>query len=138
MTDLELNQAFFQRNGNKFSARHFDRIIEKARAIEDKVKAVPALHCFWEDILLGLELIRDYRLGLYRNAPTWVIAAIALGLLYLIDPLELVPDIIPVVGYLDDVAVIALILKLVKTELAQYAAWKRSHGEGIASSVRNG
>ncbi|GAB6067562.1 hypothetical protein JCM13664_08800 [Methylothermus subterraneus] len=131
MADLELSQAFFQRHGGNLGVRHFDRILEKARSIEDKIQKVPALHRFWKDVLVCLELIRDYRLGRYRNLPTWAIAAVAFGLLYLIDPLELVPDVIPVVGYVDDVAVIALILKLVKTELARYAAWKQAHPETV-------
>lgn len=127
MANLELSQAFFQRNGSAIGARHFDRILAKARKIEDKLQKVPALHRFWQDVRLSLELVRDYRAGRYRSIPSWAIAAVAFGLLYLIDPLELVPDVIPVVGYLDDVAVIALVLHLVKAELARYAAWRQSH-----------
>jgi uncharacterized membrane protein YkvA (DUF1232 family) len=126
MSDLELSPAFFQHTGSNISVRHFDRILEKARAIEDKIKKIPALQRFWEEVLLCLELIRDYRLGAYQNIPSWAIAAVAFGLLYLVDPVELVPDVIPVIGYLDDVTVITLILKLVKTELERYATWKRT------------
>ncbi len=125
----ELNEAFFERKSGKFKDRHFDRIIEKAREIEDKVKKVPALHRVWLDILLCLELVRDYRVGRYRDIAVWALAAVAFGLLYLINPAELVPDVIPVVGYLDDVAVMALVLKLVKVELEKYAAWRKAHNE---------
>ncbi len=92
MTNLELSQEFFQHKSSNIGARHFDRIIEKALAIEDKIKKVPALQQFWGEVLLCLELIRDYRSGTYQNIPTWATAAVAFGLLYLIDPLELVPD----------------------------------------------
>jgi uncharacterized membrane protein YkvA (DUF1232 family) len=99
----------------------------KKRALsKTRSKKIPALQRFWEEVLLCLELIRDYRLGAYQNIPSWAIAAVAFGLLYLVDPVELVPDVIPVIGYLDDVAVITLILKLVKTELERYATWKRT------------
>jgi uncharacterized membrane protein YkvA (DUF1232 family) len=125
----DLNEAFFKRNGGKITDRHFDRIIGKARAIEDKVRKIPALHKVWLDILLCLELIRDYHSGAYRDIAAWAIAAVAFGLLYLIDPVELIPDVIPVIGYLDDVAVMALILKLVKVELEKYAAWRKARAE---------
>jgi uncharacterized membrane protein YkvA (DUF1232 family) len=131
MSDLELSPAFFQHTGSNISVQHFDRILEKARAIEDKIKKIPALQRFWEEVLLCLELIRDYRLGAYQNIPSWAIAAVAFGLLYLVDPVELVPDVIPVIGYLDDVAVITLILKLVKTELERYATWKRTRTNSV-------
>lgn len=125
----ELNEAFFKRKSGKFKDGHFDRIIEKARAIEDKVKKIPALHRVWKDILLCLELVRDYRAGTYRDIPAWALAAVAFGLLYMINPAESIPDVIPVVGYLDDVAVMALVLKLVKVELEKYAAWRKARNE---------
>jgi uncharacterized membrane protein YkvA (DUF1232 family) len=129
-TDSEdLNETFFERNKVKFKSRHFDRIIEKARAIEDKVKKIPALHRVWLDILLCLELIRDYRSGTYRDIAPWALAAVAFGLLYLVNPVELIPDVIPMIGYLDDIAVMAVVLKLVKAELEKYAAWRKARDE---------
>lgn len=125
----ELNQAFFERNSGKITGRHLDRTIEKAREITDKVKSIPALHKILKDVLLCMELIRDYRSGAYKDIATWAIAAVVFGLLYLINPVELIPDFIPVVGYMDDVAVLALILKLVKTELKKYAAWRKTLAE---------
>jgi uncharacterized membrane protein YkvA (DUF1232 family) len=47
----------------------------------------------------------------------------------LVNPVELIPDVIPVVDYLDDVAVIALVLKLVKAELEKYATWRKARDE---------
>lgn len=74
-------------------------------------------------------MIRDYRSRTYRDIPAWALAAVAFGLLYMINPAELIPDVIPVVGYLDDVAVMALVLKLVKIELEKYAAWRKARNE---------
>ncbi|WP_051906391.1 YkvA family protein [Methylomarinum vadi] len=124
-----LNRAFFKRNGKKITSRHYDRIIDKAHEIEGKAKSIPALHKVIKDVLLCLELIRDYRSGAYRNIETWAIVAVAFGLLYLINPLELIPDVIPVVGYLDDVAVMVAILRLVKVEIDKYAQWREKRSE---------
>jgi uncharacterized membrane protein YkvA (DUF1232 family) len=125
----ELNKAFFERNSGKINDRHLDRIIEKAREIQDKVKSIPALHKLLNDVLLCLELVRDYRSGAYKDIETWAIVAVVFGLLYLINPVELIPDIIPVIGYLDDVVILALILKLVKGELDKYVAWRKTLAE---------
>jgi len=125
----ELNKAFFERNSGKITDRHLDRTIEKAREITDKVKNIPALHMALKDVLLCLELIRDYRSGAYKDIAFWAIAAMVFGLLYLINPVELIPDVIPVIGYMDDVAVMALILKLVKGELDKYMAWRKTIAE---------
>ncbi|CAI8800361.1 YkvA family protein [Methylocaldum szegediense] len=53
----------------------------------------------------------------------------AFGLLYLVNPVELIPDVIPMIGYLDDIAVMAVVLKLVKAELEKYAAWRKARDE---------
>lgn len=121
----ELNKAFFERNSGKIADRHLDRTIEKAREIQDKVKSIPARHKVLKDVLLCLELIRDYRSGAYKDIAFRAIASVVFGLLYLINPVEL----IPVIGYMDDVAVMALILKLVKAELDKYVAWRKTIAE---------
>lgn len=125
----QLNQAFFEHNSGKVTDRHLDRIIEKAIEIKDKVKSIPSLHKLLKDVQLCLELIRDYRSGAYKNIAAWAIVAVVFGLLYLVNPVELIPDFIPVIGYMDDVAVLALILKLVQSELEKYAAWRKTRAE---------
>ena len=127
--DFKLNKTFFEGKGGKITGRHFERVIEKTQEVEDKVKRIPGLHKLWTDIVLCLELVGDYRSGEYRHIAHWAIVAVVLGLLYLINPVELIPDVIPVVGYLDDVAVMVLILKLVRAELEEYAAWRKARIE---------
>lgn len=51
-------------------------------------------------------------------------AAITAALLYFINPFDIVPDFIPVVGYLDDVVVVGACLKLIQADLRAYAESK--------------
>lgn len=53
------------------------------------------------------------RLSADGTVPTGVRVRLGLLLVYLIVPIDLVPDFIPVVGYADDVIVIALVLRSV-------------------------
>jgi len=41
----------------------------------------------------------------------------------------LIPDVIPIVGYLDDIVVFVLILRLVRIELRKYASWRKNRAE---------
>jgi uncharacterized membrane protein YkvA (DUF1232 family) len=131
--DPNPNKAPFERTGGRITDQHLIRIIEKTREIEAKVSKVPALQRLLTQVLLCLELVRDYRSGEYQQIAPWAMAAVAFALLYFINPLELIPDVIPVVGYLDDVAILALILKLVRKELQQYAAWKKARAQPALS-----
>ena len=48
------------------------------------------------------------------------------GLLYFILPADLIPDFIPVVGYLDDLAVLTTIMNSLKGEINAYRIWKNT------------
>lgn len=99
-------------------------LLERQKAIEDKVKNSGKLKRFGTDIHLMFSLIRDYWRGDYRAIPWKSIAAIAGALLYVMNPLDLIPDLIFGFGLLDDAGVVALCLKLVESDLHKYAAWK--------------
>ncbi|MBM4127758.1 MAG: DUF1232 domain-containing protein, partial [Nitrospira sp.] len=47
-------------------------------------------------------------------------------LLYLLSPVDLVPDFIPGIGILDDVVVLALLLQSLAQDLATFRAWEQN------------
>jgi uncharacterized membrane protein YkvA (DUF1232 family) len=47
------------------------------------------------------------------------------GLLYFILPADLIPDFLPLIGYLDDLAVLTTIMNSLKGEINQYRDWKK-------------
>ena len=85
-----------------------------------------ALLKLWDDIKTMESLIRDYVAGDYKEVPWNVIAAIAGGLIYFISPIDVIPDFIPVVGYLDDALVIKLAVDFASVDLNNYTQWKRN------------
>jgi len=75
-------------------------------------------------LTLGM-MLRDYICGNYRDVSWWLIATVIFAMLYVISPFDLFPDCIPVLGQLDDVAVVMLCLKSMATELEKYRNWNR-------------
>ena len=53
------------------------------------------------------------RLAAYQSLPRGVRVRLWLLLVYLLSPVDLVPDVVPVLGYADDVVVMALVLRSV-------------------------
>ncbi|HEU5146595.1 MAG TPA: DUF1232 domain-containing protein, partial [Chryseosolibacter sp.] len=51
-------------------------------------------------------LIKAYALGQYREVPWKTILLIVAAVIYFVNPLDLVPDIIPLTGLTDDFAVL--------------------------------
>lgn len=77
------------------------------------------------DLRLLINLFKDWYNGVYREIPWHSIAAIILGFLYLLSPVDLVPDMIPVLGQVDDVVIIRWILThIAKQDLNKYRQFK--------------
>ncbi|HEV3363526.1 MAG TPA: DUF1232 domain-containing protein [Acidimicrobiia bacterium] len=80
-----------------------------------------------KDLQTLLRLLRAYGEGRYRRVSGKNLALAALGVLYLVSPLDLLPDFIPG-GFADDAAVIGFIVKKIRTELVAFEAWERAQG----------
>ena len=78
----------------------------------------------WEELQLMYRLMRDWISGSYKEIPTGSIIAIVGGFLYFLSPIDVIPDIIPVAGYVDDVFVLTIIIKQVNADLQKYKIWK--------------
>ena len=74
-------------------------------------------------------MLKDYKNGNYREMPWHGIGSIALVLLYVLNPFDIVPDFIPGFGYLDDAGVLALALKLLKSYFDRYVEWRALNEE---------
>ena len=60
-----------------------------------------------------------------------VIACLVGAILYLIRRKDLISDSIPLVGHVDDLAVMGLALKLSRKELQDFAQWREARQGGI-------
>lgn len=113
------------------SRADLEALLAKQQKIEAKVKSSGRLARFRTDIELMFALLRDYWRGNYRAVPWKSIAAIAGALLYVLNPIDLIPDIILGFGLMDDAAVVAFCLTMVESDLFRYAAW-REHNNNKA------
>ena len=75
-------------------------------------------------IMFGM--IKDIRRGAYTSVPWFTIATIVMAFLYILNPLDLVPDFIPGIGYLDDLAVLSIGIGWIESDIHKYLDWKIS------------
>jgi uncharacterized membrane protein YkvA (DUF1232 family) len=68
---------------------------------------------FAAQIPFAEDLLTAYYCAFDRQTPTYVRLALIGALAYFIDPFDLIPDVLPVIGYTDDAAVLAAAMKLV-------------------------
>lgn len=86
----------------------------KASQIKDRLPGLVG------QVKLGFSMVRDYWKGDYRNIPWWSIASVGAGLLYFVTPADLLPDFIPLLGYVDDAAVLAAVMQGIKQDVRAY------------------
>lgn len=99
------------------------------KEISDKILNANALKKYTELGKVMFSMLQDYRKGIYKDVPWFTIAAIAFALLYVLNPLDMIPDFIPGIGYLDDFAVLTFSLRFMETDLHKYLDWKLEEGE---------
>jgi curved DNA-binding protein CbpA len=131
-----LNQAY-QVLGDSEQRKNYDRMLRYTEgkdfnayiddeAIRNKLdKAYPAFKTVLKKVRELYALFKDAVNGKYKLAPASV-AMIGGGLLYFILPADLIPDFIPVVGYLDDLAVLTTTMNALKKEMDDYRIWKKT------------
>jgi uncharacterized membrane protein YkvA (DUF1232 family) len=58
-------------------------------------------------------------------------AGIVFALGYFISPVDTIPDVVPVVGYVDDALVVAYVAHLLSGDISKYRAWRRDQGRPL-------
>ena len=112
------------RNGvKKIREEDLDNVLSKENRVRRKAHHLAA---FFKEFPLFWSLLKDYKAGRYRNVPWKLIAAVVFAVIYLVTPADVIPDFIPLVGYLDDAAVFGLILSGFQSEISTYRDWKTS------------
>lgn len=97
------------------------------QSLEKKLKLVPGVGNKLADVPIMCSLVYNYVTKKYTEVPLGSILAIISALMYFISPVDMIPDTVPGLGYLDDVGVIAICLKWVHSDLAEYQKWREEN-----------
>jgi len=100
---MAVRGAAIAKHVNKVDPRKFPQLIGRVR--------------------LAAECVRDVMRGDYR-LPWKTVAALAAALTYFITPFDVIPDFIPLTGFIDDAAVIALVFGAAEADLRRYCEWR--------------
>jgi len=118
----------FQQAKNK--AEEYARDPEKANKLVDdafkkaKGKNKGPLGDVWRYLTALMRLTRAYFSKQYTDVPGQTIVLAIAALIYFVSPVDLIPDFIPVVGYLDDVTVISFVVASIKADLDNFLEWE--------------
>ncbi|MCR5235541.1 MAG: DUF1232 domain-containing protein [Lachnospiraceae bacterium] len=108
-----------------------DKLERLFQRLEKKFESIPVAGSALKYIPIMASMVNMYSKKLYTDVPVGVIVAAVSALIYVVTPTDLIPDIIPAIGLVDDAAVFAACLYLVKSDLDEFRNWRRENGYDI-------
>jgi uncharacterized membrane protein YkvA (DUF1232 family) len=124
MGEKQFEEGLVRAGAKTVSERDIVEVVAKSDEIKKKFRPGGPLQRFIVDGQLLIGMVKDYWSRKYRQAPVGVIGAAVFTLLYVFNPLDLIPDVLPIIGQIDDAALVAACLMLVEHDLRTYQAWK--------------
>jgi len=128
MSTQKSDQEFVKEGAEKVTQKDIEKVVNKSEEIKKKFTG-RSLGRFIQDAQLLISVVKDYWFGKYRQVPYGAVAAIVFTLIYIFNPLDLVPDVLPIIGEVDDAAVMAACLILVEQDLYKYKDWKQAQSQ---------
>jgi uncharacterized membrane protein YkvA (DUF1232 family) len=79
-----------------------------------------------EKLLVLGRISRAYASGQYREVPWKTMVMIVAALAYFVMPIDLLPDLMPITGLTDDVAVLVAVYNAVSAEVDKFLSWEKN------------
>lgn len=95
--------------------------------LEEKLKVMPGIGKQLSNVIVFMELLKDYKNKKYDKIPLGSLISIVSALAYLIFPFDLISDLIPGIGLIDDAIIIATCVKLVDSDIKEYKKWRENN-----------
>ena len=116
----------------KSKAEEYVRDPEKSKQLleaalkkaKEKEKSKGPLADLWNSLTALLRLLQAYIRHEYTDIPWGSIVMVVVAIIYFVSPIDLIPDWIPIAGYIDDAAVIAFVIRQIKVDLDNFLKWE--------------
>lgn len=101
-----------------------DKFENFVKRLEEKLELVPVIGKYLVDIANVISLVRSYIKKEYTEVPLGTIIWGVSTLIYIFSPIDLIPDVIPVIGYGDDIAALLWLLNMIHSDIEDYKQWR--------------
>lgn len=109
--------------------RRKTRVLRLSKSAYEKLerrKSIPARAA--RDLRTLVRLARAWALKQYRQVPWRTITCVVAAILYFINPLDLLPDILVGIGFIDDAAVVHSVMRSLHGDLETFRKWENEDG----------
>ncbi|MBN2286111.1 MAG: DUF1232 domain-containing protein [Tissierellales bacterium] len=135
--DKEKIEKAFEENIKKIKQEDILKVLTNSDNIFEKLKDGP-LKEFTSHLNTLLAMLKDYKSGDYKEIPWSSITIITATLLYIISPLDAIPDFLPAIGLADDAFVVTICLKMITKDIENYKKFKEQQQNFIKQAENYG
>lgn len=72
------------------------------------------------------DMLIDTINGEYKSIPYSSLVIVAIAFIYAVSPIDLLPDAIPLAGFIDDACILKVVIDTIKNDLESYTSWKKT------------
>lgn len=123
-----LKSVFFKSATGKASryARNTGSLLQLLRDVLSKSNALKGAgyEALREKIGVLTRLLKSYATGDYKAVPWKTLTRIIAVLIYFLSPIDFIPDILPVVGFTDDIALVLWLFNAIGDDLEAFRQWE--------------
>ena len=113
-------KAAYDAGTKAFTPQDLEKVMADAAAAEAKGRMLGKQ---FGDFKLLWSLLKDYYNKTYPHAPWRLVAATGFAVVYLVSPLDVIPDAIPILGFIDDAFVFGLVIAGFHSDIDAYKVW---------------
>ncbi len=96
------------------------------KAFEKAEKNKSLLGKILDDLVVLVRLVKAWVTGKYSKTPWQTLVLVVATILYFLNPFDVIPDFIPVIGYVDDATMIATSIQSIRGDLKDFTRWEIS------------
>ncbi len=111
-------QAQAYAHNEKKTSQLLAEVLTKAYKHRSKLQSI------WADLMSICRMLKAWSKGEYRSIPWKTIVLSLATVIYFLNPLDMVPDFIPGVGYIDDAVVLGFVVNSIRKELERFLQWE--------------
>ena len=129
--DDGVDENYVEQEVNNIEEDDVEVVLNNEENIDKKFSGNNSLSKYVELGRIMISMLKDVKNGSYTNIPWFTIATIVMAFLYILNPMDIVPDFIPGIGYIDDVAILTMGVGWIESDLHRYLDWRMENNLGI-------
>ena len=117
-------RAYLLDHASRIAPADVDSLVARAADVREKTGSERGRHpLFYRQLTVALRLLADHASGRCAQIPYHTVCLLAAALYYWLEPLDAIPDFVPVAGTSDDALVLELACELGAAGLDRYCTF---------------